>query len=344
MNRKQEALIKSVLGDSLYESLTKAIVKKDTKSVVDIGEMASALKIVPKSVVAFLMKEAKPMADNEAKKVKLPFAENAEILLNKMSEDVYKGHIEEDGKVVHEFDLCSIPQLSAHLLSHFELYDEPVRGEESKEETPKEESKKESSDMSDRVKALEDKIDQLFMLAVQQKSQPQVIIQTKEASAVEKNEPVSPIAKVLKKAGMMPKMATPPRAGTKVGGMQGITKEGLHGDKTEHSDLNTKPRTMIQNKDMKISDHAKTMFKQPKQPKLGASTQKSEKQQVLTVKKNEIVNKCSNCEQDALSCACFKALSKPDIKKSESTITLKFNNDWSKEAVYALYKSVSRRK
>jgi hypothetical protein len=186
MKSKYESLAKAALGDSLYEALNKAITKIPTKTVVDITEAHDALEIAPKSVLTFLYKEIKSMKDKEAKEVELPFGENARIRINKLTADQYSGDIVQNGKVVHAFQFVSIPQLSAHLLSAFELYDEKNYSDkssvESKSEASSSHEETSDADIWEHLKSLEEKVNQLFMLAASQK--PQVIVNnvTEESS------------------------------------------------------------------------------------------------------------------------------------------------------------------
>jgi hypothetical protein len=328
MAPKQKLLIKAVLGEEAFESLQKAIQKLNSKTVVDITEAHDALQMAPKSVVTFLMKEVRDMKVGEPKEIELPFEEGAMILVNKLEADQYKGHIVKAGKIVHEFAQCSIPQLSAHLLSTFELYDEsPLSAENSsKSSEPQEESKEQSKakpapDVQAQIAELSKKIDQLFMMAAN--SKPQVIVQTApvQAEPVEKSEKPKArkpkqvndsVKKILKKAGQMPKMPSPPGAGTKVGGSQGITRAGIHGDKTAHSDLNKKPVTAVRNPYLKVS-------------------------------KSEIDAACSDCGHAASHCLCFRAMSKPTVSKSEDgSYKIDFGSDWDKTTILAFYQSLKK--
>ena len=336
MAYKYEKLIKAALGVQVYEILEKSIVKKDTASVVDIDELASAIKIVPKSVVAFLMKELPSMKEGEAKEVELPFGEKkTTMLVNKKAEDVYKGHFIEGGHIVHEFELCSIPQLAAHMLSHFEMYDETPEQIEHQESESKESSSKEDDSIRSQLLALEQKLNALMMLVT---AQPVV--------KSERAEKLKNISKTLKKAGLMPGMPKPPSPGTKVGGNQGITMTGLHGDKTAATDSQTKVKTLSsENKNLKLPDATKQMFKQPKPPQ-AAKAENENQERTLVLKKSELDSICTDCGQIATSCMCFACLSKPEIKKSQTTdkVVLKFKSDWDKDAVTSLYLSIKKGK
>lgn len=328
-------IINSILGEQAYEALNKAITKLGTKSVVDITELHDALKIAPKSIIAFLMKELKGMDKDGAKEIKLPWDEEATILINKKDEDVYAGNIAKQGKIVHEFALCSIPQLAAHLLSFSEMYDE-VPEQEVKEESRKEAPTQET-DVRQQIKMLDDKINALMMLVASQNSH----------STLDKSEPdlkkkfIESVKKYsLAKGGLAPGMPKPPRPGSSVGGNQGITKEGIHSPKTDATDSSTHEFTQLKNQpNMKVPEPSVKQPKQPKQVKLASS------EKVLTFKKSEMNGKCTECGQTVSDCACFKALSKPEIKKSDSSnVTLKFRSDWDSESISALYKSIKKLK
>jgi|GEM_PF-6261892 len=333
---KRELLVKSVLGEAVYETLSKAIMKQATSSVVDITELHDALKIVPKSVMAFILSMTKEMNKDETKEESLPWEDNAKITITKSDDDVYKGYFVKDGKKAHEFDLCSIPQLAAHMLSFSELYEDAMEDheessveesssvvEETKEAT-KEQTK--SADLTGKIKDLESKLDSLILLIA--------------SNGLKKTEPKDIIRK-LKKAGLAPKMPSPPSPGAKVGGMQGITMSGLHGDKTSATDTKAKAVTAVKNPSLKVPDAGKAALTQPKQPKMAAAKSESKVPKSLTFTKNELNSTCGDCGMLAGSCACFRVLSKPEIvKTSGDNVTLKFKSDWDTEAVTALFKSI----
>jgi len=329
-----EKLVRSILGDRVYEALNKSIVKLNTKSVVDISELHAALKIAPKSVVAFLMKETEDMKKDGAKEIKLPWDGNATMLLNKLDTDTYKGHISKDGRIVHEFDLCSIPQLAAHILSFFELYDEvPEQGE------PKEESKQEHEDIEKikhQLQTLESKLNALIMLAAGPSQEP---VQKSQKDKLTK------AITALKKAGLAPTMPKPPKPGVHSGSQQGITQAGFHSPKTTESDSSVgRQKTKEKmNPHLKTGDKLATQSglpqpaKQPKQPKMS-----------MALKSESMSSKCLDCgEPDFINgkfarCACFKAMSMPDIKKSENGLTFYFGSDWDSDNKIALWHSLRK--
>ena len=352
----------------------KSIVKLDTKSVVDIDELASSLKIAPKSVVAFLMENLSDMEKDGAKEIKLPWDKNSSMLINKLGQDTYKGHIAKSGKIVHEFDLCSIPQLSAHLLSHFELYNEtPEQKEESKDSvTPeiiepqkeasaiKEESSSSTSESSfspehirQHLHALESKINALIMLSVKE--------------PVKKNQAnLNKAVKSLKKAGLAPTMPKPPRPGMHAGSQQGIAQTGIHSNKTVSTDMGLREKYDVQNPNLKSGNalaqqhglpqqpKAPKALKQPKGPAAGQLQQsepaKEKKNKMsFAIKSDKENSKCLDCGQNDMKdgkyqrCACFKIMSEPTMKKSDNNIvTLFFKDDWKEDDKIALWLSLKK--
>lgn len=342
-------VLKSIMGEELYESLNKALVKLGTKSVVDLDELHSALKTAPKAVIAFLMKELKEMEKDQTKEVRIPWDETATMTITKLDADVYKGLIIKDGKVIHEFDLTAIPQLAAHIMSAFEIYDEGHPGDEA---PAKEESKKEEhSDIRQHLQSIDNKINALMMMIASQSSIQKNENWTKDFAKIAKSNydnMIKPGLKKkfidsvkgygLKKAGLAPKMPHPPKAGSNVGGKQGLTQAGMHGDKTASTDMNAKPKNQTSANPFLVAPKTATpQASQPKPPKLAHS------EKTMTVQKSELTNPCLDCGQQVSDCACFKALSKPEIKKSEGqNITFKFKGDWDQESIQALYKSIKR--
>ena len=341
-------IVASIVGQELYDALNKSIMKMGTKSVVDITELHDALKIAPKSIIAFLMRELGSMKKDEAKEVKLPWDDQSTMLINKKDEDVYAGRIARAGKVEHEFELCSIPQLAAHLLSFSEMYDQVPDTELSPEKSTKEES---DADIYAHLKILDDKVNALLMMVVSQSPIQKNEKLNKSSLEIDDDDEILELQtraalknfinsiKGLKKAGLAPKMPSPPKAGSNVGGNNGLTQAGIHGDKTAHTDLNTKPVTQIKNNPfLKVPKATAAAVTQAKPPKTLAQSEKT-----MIVKKSELTNKCADCKQVAINCACFRVLSKPEIKKSEGqNITLKFRSDWDSDSISALYKSLKR--
>lgn len=307
---RQERLLKSIVGEEIFESLSKALQKLSTNSVVDIGELYHSLRIAPKAVVAFLIRELKDMKG--AKEIKLPWSDGATMLINKLANDVYKGHIAQGGFVRHEFNLSSLPALAAHLTSHFELYD----AEDAKQqgEAP--------SDDKDRLRELEAKLTQVQIQMLESKinNLMSMVASRQSSEEVQKTES-------LEKVGSMPKMPSPPKPGSNVGGNQGRAKTGILGNKTQATDRMSKP--------VKALD----------KPQINTVKLKT-----ITFNKSDMMNQCMECKKSEFDkdgaytgCLCWRSMSKPKIKKNEADkVTLEFGADWDDDALVALIRSVKK--
>lgn len=332
-----EQLIKNLIGQESYERLAKAIVKLPTRSVVDITEAADALSMAPKAILAFIVRETKDLSDGETKVLELPFGnKEAKLNITKRAKDVYSGHIQEGGKVQHEYDLCSIPQLSSHLLSYFEMYgDIPEHNNNDAQEL-----KTPSDEVQAKLTELSNKIDQLFAIAAQNK-QPQIVVNTMEAPAApqleksDKPKKYSNLKKALKKGGLQPPMPRPPKAGTKVGGSSGTTQGGIHAPKTANTDSSLRTKTGVTPK-AGITPKIPTTPAAPKTP----STPKT-----ISIAKSEMKSTCDDCGHTNPYCICFRGLSRPSMDKSaEGSIKLSFGSDWDTDSLRAFYNSIKKYK
>lgn len=152
MKLKDVKLVKSILGDDIFDELKKsAIYKPETKTALDPEEIRVALEIVPRSVLSFLFANLKYRSVNDIIDVDLPWAFNAKLHVNKLGMDNYSGEITQDGKRLYEFQHRSMPSLGLILLSVFELYDIELLNEiKQKQDQPKD----------DRIERLQDVIDE----------------------------------------------------------------------------------------------------------------------------------------------------------------------------------------
>lgn len=140
MDNCKKVLIDCV-GDKGFETLQKAIVRKKTNSMADPLELYLPLLVVPRAILSWLVQNIHPLKVGEYKEFKFPGKESVTILVEKMDTDVYRGEFYEGGKVIHRFDHQTLPAVSGHLLTVFELYSDLDM-----KDTPKEEPKSEKLD------------------------------------------------------------------------------------------------------------------------------------------------------------------------------------------------------
>jgi hypothetical protein len=119
-----DKFLKKMLGEDFFESLAKVeLWKPGTKSTIDHEELRTALQIVPRTIIALLIRELVPMQIGETKEVPLFCGINALMRVTKHERDVYSGDLEEDNKKVVEFKLRALPGVGLVIMSAFELYD-----------------------------------------------------------------------------------------------------------------------------------------------------------------------------------------------------------------------------
>lgn len=123
MSFNSEYFLNKALGEDFLESLSKSeIWKPGTKSVTDTEDMRVGLKIVPRTVLSFLIRELVPLSIGENRRIVLQMAYNSFLNVTKHERDQYSGDIEQNGKKLTEFKFRSLPGLGLVLMSTFELY------------------------------------------------------------------------------------------------------------------------------------------------------------------------------------------------------------------------------
>lgn len=121
---KADFFLKKTLGDDFFESLNKfELWKPGTKTTIDHEEIHTALKIVPRTVLALLIRELTPMELGQTKEVQIPDASDVIMNVTKHERDVYSGDIKQDNKVIVDFKYRSIPGIGLVIMSALELYD-----------------------------------------------------------------------------------------------------------------------------------------------------------------------------------------------------------------------------
>ena len=125
-HRNIENFLTGCLGAEGLGALNKAIVRIGPDVVADPMDLYLPLMVVPRSILAWLLANVRPMKDGEAKDIEVPGTDGAHMNVNKVMPDVYKGTIYRGGHEIHRFDRVGLPALAGHLLSVFELYDDFV--------------------------------------------------------------------------------------------------------------------------------------------------------------------------------------------------------------------------
>jgi len=157
MKKKDAKLVKSILGNDIFDELKKSsIYQPETKTALNPEEIRIALEIVPRSVLGFLFAHLKNRSIGEVIDIQLPWSENTQMHVNKLGQDNFNGEIVKDGKKIYEFMHRSIPSLGLVLMSVFELYDIEQLNEIKQQ--------KAEPQVQDRLDRLQDIIHQRLML------------------------------------------------------------------------------------------------------------------------------------------------------------------------------------
>lgn len=124
MSSGADFFLKKTLGKDFLESLTKTeLWKPGTRSVTDLQDIHLGLKLVPRTMMSFLIKELGPMKDGEHKDIDLPLEGNCRLRVDKHGPDVFSGDLECENKKITEFKFRSIPGVGLVIMSNFQLYD-----------------------------------------------------------------------------------------------------------------------------------------------------------------------------------------------------------------------------
>lgn len=133
---KPNDLIKSMLGKDFFEVLEKSdVYKMKNRNATSIGEVSTGLKIVPRTVMSFLIQSLSHLQIDENRNLELPFAIDCYMQVTKKDQDTFQGYIYSKGKKITEFKNRSIPGIGLVLMTMFELYDiEDLKESRKKEE------------------------------------------------------------------------------------------------------------------------------------------------------------------------------------------------------------------
>lgn len=140
MSSKASLFLAKALGEDFMESLAKVeLWKPGTRTTLDHEEIKTALKIVPRTIMAILVRDLVPMGVGESKEIQLPIPagqgagstdaqhqavnSGAQLKVTKHERDVYSGELIENNQKVVDFKYRSLPGIGLVIMTAFELYD-----------------------------------------------------------------------------------------------------------------------------------------------------------------------------------------------------------------------------
>lgn len=130
--KSQKDLIKNFLGEKFISSLQKeemasGIYKPSANVSIEIDDIYTSLKIVPKFVLEWVYENIKYMKKGDNRDLSIPscWTDGVEhnLHIDKHDHDVFSGEITANGDKITSFKYRSLPAIGLILLSTFELYD-----------------------------------------------------------------------------------------------------------------------------------------------------------------------------------------------------------------------------
>lgn len=182
--------LKKTIGEDFFESLTKfELWKPGTRTTIDHEEIKTALMIVPRVLMALLIRELSAMAIGETKEIHVPVSTvPALIRVTKHERDVYSGDVEHENKKVVDFKYRSIPGIGLVIMSAFELYDTSKLVEQP-QNAPAEDITKKVQHLIDERLALHDLISKVVDKKLMEKDAIKQLILAKITEFMPKSEP-----------------------------------------------------------------------------------------------------------------------------------------------------------
>jgi hypothetical protein len=181
--------INKTVGKDFIESLVKVeLWKPGTRTTIDHEEIRTALKIVPRIIMALLIRELSSMKVGESKEIALPIdgAKDVRLRATKHERDVFTGDILEENKVAVDFKYRSIPGVGLVIMSAFEMYD--VEQLNSHQESAKEDSSQKLQALIDERLALHDLIERVVDKKIQQRDAIKELLMAKISQNLPKPE------------------------------------------------------------------------------------------------------------------------------------------------------------
>lgn len=128
MKKNAEIFLNKTLGNDFLESLGTSlskseIYKQGTRTVTDTNDIFQGLQIVPRALLALLIKVLSSMQIGDNKDIDIPGKDRTVIQVTKHERDSFSGQIIQNNVKIADFLHRSIPGLGLVLLSVLELYD-----------------------------------------------------------------------------------------------------------------------------------------------------------------------------------------------------------------------------
>ncbi len=127
MKKNAEAFLNKTLGSDFLESLGSTLSKSEvykqgSRTVTDTDDLFQGLQIVPRALLALLVRELSPMQIGDTKEIRIPGKKDTVVITTKHERDSYSGQVLQNNVKINDFMHRSLPGLGLVLLTMLELY------------------------------------------------------------------------------------------------------------------------------------------------------------------------------------------------------------------------------
>jgi hypothetical protein len=311
--------LSKTLGKDFFESLAKVeLWKPGTRTTVDHEEIKTALMIVPRTVMALLIRELTPMTIGETKEIKLEVGSDAMVRLSKHERDVYSGEVFENNTRIVDFKYRSIPGVGLVIMSAFEMYDTEKLVDNDKQQ-PAEDVTKKLQNLIDERLALHDLVSKVVDKKLEERDAIKQLLMAKINEDLKVKKDIAELANISK--------VSAPMEDDYFRGM-------ANGMAVADAVVNNKEPEFVESK-------------KKESPLKGFLDQRKNKQKpsefAIEMAKNEQVN-CPDCKKNIFDgkvfsgCVCLgdDMDKKIHIKKTEEGVKIRFGRGWDLENIEML--------
>lgn len=126
-----EKSLLDMVGVSGVNSLRKAMYRKDSDSEIGPLDMYLPLLVVPRTILSWLVQNIKPIEIGESETLQFPGMPDIDIKFEKTGRDAYRAEFVKDGKIIHQFEKQTLPNVGGQLMTLGEHYEEEEADESS---------------------------------------------------------------------------------------------------------------------------------------------------------------------------------------------------------------------
>lgn len=381
MSDKVNFFLEKTLGKDFFETLSKVeLWKPGTKSTIDHEELRTALQIVPRTIIALLIREFIPMKIGDTKEIPIFVGKSAMVRATKHERDVYSGEVEEDNKKVVEFKLRSLPGVGLVIMSAFELYDmqnlinsdqyvqnpspsvPPLEPTDIKKPSLEISSLIEDADQKiqkliDERLALHDLINRVIENKLSQKDAVHQMMLSKLSKELEQQKKMNELFKLktpdaISELAAVAKKTADPKNEYLVGLANGVEVANAVVNQKEPNFMNVEKPLIHKPIEINVADikpTPKLKKNRPLQKFLDERKKKKPKEFSVEMAKGEQVT-CPDCGNNIFNgqffsaCICYGDSGKVFLKKTENGFKIRFSKNWEVDNIEMLLEVLRKKK